>query len=288
MNELTIDSLESLFLNHRMQKDLWTHEAHFVVATCILMNENKSDALAILRNLIKANNDFMGVQNTTTSGYHETLTWFYIGEIEKILAKNPSADKYSAVTQILASPIVAKTYPLNFYSKELLFSPKARAEIVLPDLIRAPESKMKIQIRPAKAEEMHWINSCYNEIKFIPSNFQTEYIAIAEVNDQKAGLGRLVNMPDGALELGGIYVLEPYRKFGLAKKIITHLLIQAPQQKIYCIPFKHLRHLYESFGFTLCSDVNAAPESIQKKYSGCQSQCNQGVFLLETTTPHIL
>jgi hypothetical protein len=132
MTHAEIEKLEDLFLKCEMKKEFWTHEAHFVVATCILFENPSINILPLLRDLIRRNNIFMGIQNTEDAGYHETITWLYIGEIQKVLAGKIHITKAEAVQEVLKSAIVAKDYPLRFYSKELLFSKKARATVVHP------------------------------------------------------------------------------------------------------------------------------------------------------------
>src|SRR5579862_6064334 len=92
-----------------------------------------------------------------------------------------------------------------------------------------------IQIRLANPNEIEWINDCYDAIQFVHSDFEKEIIAIAEVDGQKAGLGRLVTLEDGSLELGGMYVLEAFRRHGIARQILPFLLNHVPSDKIvYC------------------------------------------------------
>ncbi|MBS0622859.1 MAG: GNAT family N-acetyltransferase [Verrucomicrobia bacterium] len=75
-------------------------------------------------------------------------------------------------------------------------------------------------LRRAEPSEISWVNQCYAEVQFIHSNFDREVIAIAEVNGQKAGLGRLVTINDENLELGGMYVFEEFRGQGIARKVL--------------------------------------------------------------------
>ncbi len=103
------------------------------------------------------------------------------------------------------------------------------------------------------------------------SQFDHEVIAIAEYQGQKAGLGRLVTLEDGNLELGGMYVLEVYRRHGIARKIVPFLLEKAhPSKTVYCIPFRHLLFFYEHFGFQPCHAPESAPPGLLKKIRWCE------------------
>ena len=80
---------------------------------------------------------------------------------------------------------------------------------------------LMITTRQAEKEELPWINSQYKEVGFVISSFDNEFIAIVEVNGKKAGLGRLVVVDHENLELGGIYVLNEFRRMGVADHIVT-------------------------------------------------------------------
>ncbi len=130
-----------------------------------------------------------------------------------------------------------------------------------------------LKIRAAEKQEMVWINGCYDQVEFIHSHFDSEVIAIAEFNGEKAGLGRLVEVDEKNLELGGMYVFEPFRGKGIAKEIVTFLLTYVkPSQVIYCIPFDHLLHFYKQCGFINCFNLESVPSKILDKHQWCQEK----------------
>jgi len=47
---------------------------------------------------------------------------------------------------------------------------------------------MNVEIRKIHREEITWINNKYAEVEFPKSNFDNEFIAIAEINNEKVGL----------------------------------------------------------------------------------------------------
>jgi len=57
-----------------------------------------------------------------------------------------------------------------------------------------------IQIRQAIAGEIDWINERYDEVGFVHSDRTRDYVAIAEVDRWRAGLGRLVHIDQGIAE----------------------------------------------------------------------------------------
>lgn len=77
-------------------------------------------------------NDSHGTPNTDASGYHETLTMFWLLTIEEFVGKT----KYGGLAE-LANRLIAvcdAKLPFKFYSRERLFSADARARYVEPDL----------------------------------------------------------------------------------------------------------------------------------------------------------
>ena len=72
----------------------------------------------------------------------------------------------------------------------------------------------KITLRAANPSEIAWINAQYDQVGFKHSNFDNEFIVIAEVSGQKAGLGRLQRIDSSVAELGGIFVNEQFRGLG--------------------------------------------------------------------------
>lgn len=138
-----------------------------------------------------------------------------------------------------------------------------------------------LKIRPAEKSEIGWVNKCYDEVEFVHSNFDNEMIAIAEFDQKKAGLGRLVKVDERNLELGGMYVFESFRGKGIAKEIVKFLLAYAePFQTVYCIPFEHLLPLYKKCGFTTCSNFDSVPKAILNKFRWCTEKYSHPTSIL--------
>lgn len=139
---------------------------------------------------------------------------------------------------------------------------------------------MNIEIKKAKKSDLKWINSCYDQVNFIHSNFDTEFLAIAKVDLKNAGVGRLVVIDERTYELGGIYVTEEFRNLGVAAKIVNFLVEYSNNKTTYCIPFKHLENFYKKFGFEECTSTIDIPEQIKEKFAFCKNEYNEPVVLL--------
>jgi len=137
-----------------------------------------------------------------------------------------------------------------------------------------------LTIRKALPEEMDWVNAQYQQINFKLSDYNNELIVIAEVDGEKAGLGRLVTIHPDALELGGMYVLENYRKYGVARSIVQYLIAQVKYKTLYCLPFEQLRDFYQSCGFRQVNNLKDVPEKVLDKWDWCNKAYPDKTLLL--------
>jgi hypothetical protein len=92
-------------------------------------------ALALLRNGIRRLNDHHGTVNSPTSGYHETITAAYLRLIDEFLrAFAPEVALERRVDLLVGGPLADRSALLEFWSRGLLMSERARATWVPPDL----------------------------------------------------------------------------------------------------------------------------------------------------------
>jgi hypothetical protein len=112
----------------------WTHRAHLLVGLWYLSKHPVSEALDIVRERIRAYNAAIGTANTDHSGYHETLTRLYLDAIGKHKDRHSGGSLPHSLVLLLQTPLARSDWPLQFYSRERLFSEQARREWVEPDL----------------------------------------------------------------------------------------------------------------------------------------------------------
>jgi GNAT superfamily N-acetyltransferase len=119
-----------------------------------------------------------------------------------------------------------------------------------------------ITIRELGSDERAWADERYRAIGFAETP-PGALVLVAERAGLRVGLGRLVEHAPGVVELGGIWTDEAARGAGVARAMVTALLgrVEAasalaavaagPQgpAPLWCIPFRHLRAFYQSFGF---------------------------------------
>lgn len=143
---------------------------------------------------------------------------------------------------------------------------------------------MKITLRSARSDELEWINKKYDEVDFVHSNPANEVIAIAEVDGERAGIGRLIAVDEFSAELSGMYVFKNFRDLGISKYLISFLLDNGGDLKnIFCLPFAHLKKLYESFGFIITEVTSDVPKKVSDKFEWCNSHYEHEVLLLVKT-----
>jgi hypothetical protein len=122
-----------------LPKEQWTHSAHFVVAFWYCTQYPLPQAIKKITTGIKAYNVASGGQNTEDSGYHETITLFYITVISGYLVtEEVSALTDEALAVFLQQSFLAKDFIYLFYSVPLLKSKQARQGWVAPDKNNSP------------------------------------------------------------------------------------------------------------------------------------------------------
>ncbi|NQV90487.1 hypothetical protein HQ487_03725 [Candidatus Uhrbacteria bacterium] len=127
-----IDAI-SHFNDQTLEKDEWTHEAHLVVGLWHLLTyEDVYKALCFLKPKIILRNHRVGVENTASRGYHETITLFWLQEIDTFVRSQAgSKDIFTLIDALLQERIFRrKDYIFQFYSKDELMSPRARAMFI--------------------------------------------------------------------------------------------------------------------------------------------------------------
>jgi len=117
----------------------WTHEAHLVATTYLLLRRPDIDLDNKLPGLIRRYNESVGGVNSDTEGYHETITRVFLHGVRLFLAEADTSEPlHVLVNQLLLSPLGRRDWPLRFYSRERLFSVEARREFVTPNIAALP------------------------------------------------------------------------------------------------------------------------------------------------------
>src|SRR5215831_12629823 len=129
------DDIEKLirgFENHTLPYSEWTHQAHMIVAMWYLIHPPGGDITETIREGIRSYNVACGVKNTDTSGYHETITIFWIWVIRRYLSTKGNESIVDLANDMIGR--YDKSFPLEYYSRDLLMSSDARRLWREPDL----------------------------------------------------------------------------------------------------------------------------------------------------------
>lgn len=136
----SIQLIASQFSEKSLPKSEWTHLAHLAVAFAELDSEQEFEkTLDSLRRKIKAYNLSVGTPNSDDSGYHETLTVFWLRVVLAFHSENSPCTSEELYRKFIGTSFALPNLPSLFYSKELLFSRQARHHWVNPDLLPLTE-----------------------------------------------------------------------------------------------------------------------------------------------------
>jgi hypothetical protein len=120
-------------------KEQWNHAAHLRVAGCYLLGHPVEEALRRMREGVRRYNEATGGKNSEDSGYHETLTCFWIavagGFLAALLGRMTAADKIQALVDEFGS---RRDLFREYYGFDVVKSREARAGWVEPDLKALP------------------------------------------------------------------------------------------------------------------------------------------------------
>lgn len=140
-NPEAIDSFLHGFEQGTLAKSEWTHAAHVAAAAYYLFDSNFDTALPLMRTHISAFNVAVGGANTETSGYHETLTHFWLLIVAELLRQRRPANRLEAARQAVAIFGEARTLHTLYYSGDLVKDSAARQSWRTPDLLPLPETE---------------------------------------------------------------------------------------------------------------------------------------------------
>jgi hypothetical protein len=114
----------------------WTHEAHLICALSVLSRFGIENAPAEMKKRLLKYNEAVGKINSDTSGYHETVTFFWLQAVWERLSVDRKINFDQATLDALLSNIdlAYRNLFLKSYSEKLILSVEARKKYVKPDL----------------------------------------------------------------------------------------------------------------------------------------------------------
>jgi hypothetical protein len=140
---ISIGEVEDLihdFESGTLPRERWTHHAHLSVALWYLSHFPEKDAMKFIREGIKRYNLAVGIANTRTSGYHETITLAWARLVKHLLSEESKNTGSLLIYHSLLSRFDDRNTLLRYYSRDRLMSEEARTTWVEPDLLPLPGS----------------------------------------------------------------------------------------------------------------------------------------------------
>jgi len=118
-----------------LPKEAWTHAVHLKVALWHISQEpDLWSAACLLKAGIISRNRSVGTPNTGSKGYHETVTMFWVEEINDLYQKHKKLPFDEIYNLLLKTPKFSdKHYIKQFYSNDVLKTPEARAVYIRPE-----------------------------------------------------------------------------------------------------------------------------------------------------------
>ena len=127
-------NLVKAFQNCTLPRSEWTHQAHLIVALWYLANYPQLEAISLIINRIQNYNNALGIKTTKDSGYHETITLFWIKIMNKYLTAKGKNCSFVDLANGLIEHSGNPNLSLEYYSLNRLMSWQARRSWIEPDL----------------------------------------------------------------------------------------------------------------------------------------------------------
>lgn len=133
MKMYSIEQIQQIvqeFDSQQLAKPDWDHQAHLLVAFWYNWHLPFQPAFETVKEKIISYNTAVGTPNTDESGYHETITRFWMILTRNYLEEGGFDSLEQAYNTFLQSRWATRRMPLHYYSKECLFSIDARRKWV--------------------------------------------------------------------------------------------------------------------------------------------------------------
>ncbi len=137
MYAISIEQAENLvqkFESGTLPKSEWTHEAHLIVGLKMVLTYEQQ-ALPEMKKRIIRFNESVGTINSESSGYHETLTVFWLWAIWQFCEDYTILDfDVDAIDELLFyEPLARRNLVEDYYSEAILLLPEARRRYIRSD-----------------------------------------------------------------------------------------------------------------------------------------------------------
>ena len=127
-----IDDFLAAFESGTLPKERWTHAAHLLAGACYVHRLGQSSAINHMRRCVRRYNEAVGGKNTATSGYHETITVFWIKVLDALLLHAQPIGRAEFATLAVGRFTPQRDLFRRFYDFDVIASTEARAVWIPP------------------------------------------------------------------------------------------------------------------------------------------------------------
>ena len=112
------------------------------------------------------------------------------------------------------------------------------------------ENRDNFTLRPATAADQEAIKTLIRSVGINPLSLKWPYFILAVDNHgQMIGCGQVKQHRDGSHELASIAVVKAWRKKGVARSLIEHLIMHSQEEVLWLTCMSPLRPFYQQFAF---------------------------------------
>ena len=132
--EQEIDAFLAAFEAGTLAKERFTHAGHLLTGACFIHMLGEAKATNHMRLCVRRFNVAVGGQNTETSGYHETITIFWIKVLAALREENSSLPRATFADLAVERYGNRRDLFRDFYNYDLVASTEARRTWIAPNL----------------------------------------------------------------------------------------------------------------------------------------------------------
>lgn len=130
--EPEVDAFLAAFEAGTLPKEEFTHAGHLLAGACYVHMLDEAGAIDHMRLCVRRFNEAVGGKNTDTSGYHETITVFWIKALTAVRDAHPALGRAEFAAQVVQTYRDRRGVFRDFYDFDVLASVEARRRWIEP------------------------------------------------------------------------------------------------------------------------------------------------------------
>jgi hypothetical protein len=132
-SEQEIDAFLAAFEAGTLPRQEFTHAGHLLAGACYVSMFDEAGAIEHMRLCVRRFNEAVGGKNTETSGYHETITVFWIKTLAALRASHQALPREEFAHHAVEAYKDHRDLFRAFYDFDVLASVEARRSWIAPN-----------------------------------------------------------------------------------------------------------------------------------------------------------